>query len=64
MVHFKLWAENHPLILHNINTVLKFQHSTQISSSFYHMHLNEYDAAETNVVLTEQTFVFSPVTHH
>jgi len=44
--------------------VLKFQRLAQISSSFYHIHLNEYDAAETNVVLTEETFVFSPATHH
>jgi len=44
--------------------VLKFQQSAQISLSFYHIHLNEYDAAETNVLLTEETFAFTPATHH
>jgi len=37
--------------------------STNIIFIFYHIYLNEYDEAETNVVLTEETFVFSSATH-
>lgn len=46
MVQFKLWDDNHPLILHNVNMVLK------VSSVSTNIIFNEYDAAETNGVLT------------